>query len=83
MSGLKNIGNSILGYFGMSLDNFQLNQNQNGSYNITMKQWRSCCGNLSIYIRLLIYSDIIIVFKTIAPAAPDHLLIGMGLRSME
>jgi hypothetical protein len=24
MSGLKNIGNSILGYFGMSLDNFKL-----------------------------------------------------------
>jgi hypothetical protein len=24
MGGLKNIGNSILGYFGMSLDNFKL-----------------------------------------------------------
>jgi len=38
LSGLKNIGNSILGYFGMSLDNFQMNQNDNGSYNVQFKQ---------------------------------------------
>ncbi len=25
IDGLKNIGNSVLGYFGMSLDNFKLN----------------------------------------------------------
>ena len=34
MSGLKNLGNMVLGKFGMSLDNFKLNQNRNGSYNI-------------------------------------------------
>ena len=38
ISGLKNIGNSILGYFGMSIDNFQMNQNDNGSYNVQFKQ---------------------------------------------
>jgi len=38
LTGLKSIGNSILGYFGMSLDNFQLNQNDNGSYNVQFKQ---------------------------------------------
>eukprot|EP00826_Nyctotherus_ovalis_P033418 TRINITY_DN2707_c0_g1_i5.p1 TRINITY_DN2707_c0_g1~~TRINITY_DN2707_c0_g1_i5.p1 ORF type:complete len:234 (-),score=95.46 TRINITY_DN2707_c0_g1_i5:113-814(-) len=31
---LKSLGNSILGKFGMSIDNFKLNQNQDGSYNI-------------------------------------------------
>ncbi len=39
MDGLKNIGNSILGYFGMSLDNFKLEQGQGGGYNISFKQW--------------------------------------------
>ncbi|KAL4435733.1 hypothetical protein ABPG74_018284 [Tetrahymena malaccensis] len=34
LSGLKDLGNTILGKFGLSLDNFKLNQNQNGSYNI-------------------------------------------------
>lgn len=48
LSGLKNLGNTILGKmfnspliinilkgkFGMSLDNFKLNQNEGGSYNI-------------------------------------------------
>lgn len=38
MSGLKNIGNSILGYFGMSLDNFKLNQNGDGGYNVSFQQ---------------------------------------------
>lgn len=38
LSGLKNIGNSILGYFGMSLDNFQLTQNEGGTYNVQFKQ---------------------------------------------
>ncbi len=35
---LKGLGNSILGNFGMSLDNFKLNQNPDGSYNIAYKQ---------------------------------------------
>ena len=33
---LKSMGNSILGKFGMSLDNFKLNQNQDGTYNVSM-----------------------------------------------
>ncbi len=32
---LKGLGNSILGKFGMSLDKFKLNQNTDGSYNIS------------------------------------------------
>ena len=39
VSGLKNIGNSILGYFGMSLDNFKMEQGPSGGYNIQFKQW--------------------------------------------
>lgn len=39
MSGLKNIGNSILGYFGMSLDNFKLEKGSGGGYNVSFKQW--------------------------------------------
>ena len=39
MDGLKNIGNSVLGYFGMSLDNFKLEQGPGGGYNISFKQW--------------------------------------------
>ena len=39
IDGLKNIGNSVLGYFGMSLDNFKLEQGANGGYNISFKQW--------------------------------------------
>lgn len=31
---LKTLGNSILGKFGMNLNNFKLNQNPDGSYNI-------------------------------------------------
>lgn len=38
MKGLKDIGNSVLGFFGMSLDNFKMQQNQNGGYNIAFKQ---------------------------------------------
>lgn len=38
IGGLKNIGNNILGYFGMSLDNFKLEQSENGGYNIQFKQ---------------------------------------------
>jgi len=37
VDGLKKIGNSILGYFGMSLDNFKLNQGDNGGYNVSFK----------------------------------------------
>ena len=37
MDGLKNLGNMFLGKFGMSLDNFKLNQNRDGSYNIQMQ----------------------------------------------
>ena len=39
MGGLKNIGNSILGYFGMSLDNFKLEKGPGGGYNVQFKQW--------------------------------------------
>ena len=38
IDGLKNIGNSVLGYFGMSLDNFKLEQGPGGGYNISFKQ---------------------------------------------
>lgn len=38
LSQLKGLGNSILGKFGISLDNFKLNQNNDGSYNIQYKQ---------------------------------------------
>jgi len=31
---LKTLGNSMLGYFGMSLDNFKMQQNPDGTYNI-------------------------------------------------
>ena len=36
LGNLKNLGNSILGNFGMSLDNFKFNQNPDGTYNISM-----------------------------------------------
>ena len=35
LGGLKNLGNTILGKIGMSLDNFKMNPNENGSYNIS------------------------------------------------
>jgi hypothetical protein len=35
---LKNIGNSVLGFFGMSLDNFKLEKGANGGYSISTKQ---------------------------------------------
>jgi hypothetical protein len=38
MDGLKTIGNSILGYFGMSLDNFKFEKGANGGYNISMNK---------------------------------------------
>ena len=31
---LKGLGNSLLGKFGMSLDNFKLNKNEQGGYNV-------------------------------------------------
>ena len=31
---LKTLGNSMLGYFGMSVDNFKMQQNPDGTYNI-------------------------------------------------
>lgn len=37
LSGLKTIGNNILGYFGMSLDNFKLEQGNGGGYNVSYK----------------------------------------------
>lgn len=33
------MGNSILGYFGMSIDNFKLEKGSNGGYNIAYKPW--------------------------------------------
>ena len=38
MDGLKKLGNSFLGYFNMSLDNFKMEKNENGSYNISVKK---------------------------------------------
>ena len=34
LTGLKSFGNTILGKFGMSIDNFKLQQNPDGTYNI-------------------------------------------------
>lgn len=34
LGNLKSFGNTILGKFGMSLDNFKLNQNPDGTYNV-------------------------------------------------
>jgi len=34
---LKDVGNSFLGLFGMSTDNFKLNQNESGGYSIQYK----------------------------------------------
>jgi tetratricopeptide (TPR) repeat protein len=31
---MKNLGNKALGYFGMSMDNFKMQQNPDGTYNI-------------------------------------------------
>ena len=41
LDGLKGIGSSVLGYFGMSLDNFKLEQGPGGGYNISFKQWNT------------------------------------------
>jgi hypothetical protein len=38
MDGLKNIGNSMLGFFGLSLDNFKMEQGANGGYSVSFKQ---------------------------------------------
>lgn len=38
LGNLKNLGNMVLGKFGMSLDNFKLNQNADGTYNVSMNQ---------------------------------------------
>ena len=37
VGGLKQLGNMFLGNFGMSLDNFAMNQNQDGTYNVQFK----------------------------------------------
>jgi len=34
---LKDVGNSFLGLFGMSVDNFKLNQNESGGYSVQYK----------------------------------------------
>jgi valyl-tRNA synthetase len=38
MGQMKDLGNKFLGMFGMSVDNFKLNQSQNGGYNISFQQ---------------------------------------------
>lgn len=38
MGKLKDMGNTILGKFGLSLDNFQTQKNENGSYNISFSK---------------------------------------------
>ena len=35
---LKDLGNTVLGKFGLNLNNFQMQQNENGSYNINFQQ---------------------------------------------
>ena len=35
LGNLKNLGNMFLGKFGMSVDNFKMNQNQDGTYNMS------------------------------------------------
>ena len=34
LGNLKDLGNKFQGNFGISLDNFKLNQNQDGTYNV-------------------------------------------------
>ena len=34
MGNMKTLGNKALGYFGMSIDNFKMQQNPDGTYNI-------------------------------------------------
>jgi len=36
---VKDVGNKILGKLGLSLDNFNLQQNENGGYSINMNKW--------------------------------------------
>lgn len=38
IEGLKGLGNSILSNFGMSVDDFKLQQNSEGSYSVTMNK---------------------------------------------
>ena len=38
MDKLKGLGNTILGKFGMSLDNFKFNQQEDGSYSVNFQQ---------------------------------------------
>lgn len=35
MGNLKNLGNMVLGKFGMNLDNFKMNPNPDGTYNVS------------------------------------------------
>lgn len=37
MDGLKSIGNSFLGLFGLNLNNFKLNQTDGGGYNVSFQ----------------------------------------------
>lgn len=42
---LKDLGNAFLGNFGLSLDNFAMNQTENGQYNISFNQGGGAASN--------------------------------------
>ena len=44
MEGMKKLGNFCLKPFGLSTDNFKLEQNEGGSYNIKFQQWNLIDG---------------------------------------
>ena len=52
IDGLKNIGNSVLGYFGMSLDNFKLNESNKQEPIRSMKEKKLKCHQSLINLQI-------------------------------